>query len=389
MNTETGFTYQLGKKLNLRMNYQVLDVETTTFAKGNPFSRRNKLIVVGIGDYMGLDKTEIQSRIDNTQLLVGFNIKFDLHHIKNYEIDFSRCAVWDCQLAAFLLSGQSTPYPSLNSVSELYGLGSKLDVVSTEYWDKGIDTDDIPQEVLYEYLQQDLLLTEQVYLHQVELFKQEPQLYKLFRLQCQDLLVLQEMEYNGMFFDTGQAEILAKKEEERVLEIEKELQKDYEGIPINFQSRDHLSAYLYGGTIVHEERMPIGVYKTGAKTGLPRYKLIEYKYDLPQLIKPPKGSELKKEGYYATDEGTLRSISCNKQARRRLDLILERSQSSKLIGTYYRGLPELIREMDWPDNTLHGTFNQCVAATGRLSSSRPNLQNFAESVDRLLGSRYE
>lgn len=370
------------------MNYLCLDVETTTFQKGNPFSRRNKLVVVGVGSYLGMDKETIQKEIDSTKLLVGFNIKFDLHWLRNYEIDFSSCAVWDCQLAAFLLGGQSPTYPSLDGVAAEYGLGSKLDAVSRDYWEQGIDTDAIPQEVLYEYLKQDLLLTEQIYLKQVELFKEQPQLYKLFRLQCQDLLVLQEMEYNGMLFDVEQASSLAIEEEEKITKIEQELLVGYENIPINFQSRDHLSSYLYGGNISIDTRMPIGVYKTGAKTGQPRFKIVEHKYELPRIIDPPKGSELKKEGYFATDEGTLRSIKATKQARTKLNLILERAKSSKLIGTYYRGIPELIQEMDWPDGTLHGNFNQCVAATGRLSSSRPNLQNFAGAVDKLLISRY-
>jgi DNA polymerase I-like protein with 3'-5' exonuclease and polymerase domains len=336
-----------------------------------------------------MDKQLLQEYIDKTSLLVGFNIKFDLHWLRNHEIDFSNCAVWDCQLATFLLEGQSHPYPSLNYVADVLGIGSKLDVVATEYWARGIDTDQIPKEILHDYLQQDLLLTERVYHHQLSLFEKDPQLFKLFKLHCQDLLVLQEMEYNGLLFDHKTADVLALKEEQRSLEIEKELQEGYENIPINFQSRDHLSCYLYGGTITDEVRMPIGFYKTGAKVGQERFKVVEYKYDLPQLIKPPKGSELKKEGFYATDEGTLRSITCNKQSRKRLDLILERAKSSKLIGTYYRGIPELIKEMDWPDGTLHGNFNQCVAATGRLSSSRPNLQNFAGEVDKLLRTRYE
>ena len=70
------------------MNHKVLDVETTIFQKGNPFSRQNKLVLVGIGDYMGMEKEKIQEEINNTKLLVGFNIKFDLHWIKNYEINF-------------------------------------------------------------------------------------------------------------------------------------------------------------------------------------------------------------------------------------------------------------------------------------------------------------
>ena len=371
------------------MTYQVLDVETNTFQKGNPFSRCGKLVLVGIGDYMGMDTNEIQSRINNTKLLVGFNIKFDLHWIKNAKISFDHCAVWDCQLADFLLSGQSNPYPSLDSVAGKYGLGSKLDVVATEYWEKGIDTEFIPPDVLQEYLKQDLLLTERVYHHQLKLFQSEPQLYKLFKLHCEDLLVLAEIEYNGLYFDTQQAEHLAIEEEQRIKEIEKELQEGYENIPINFQSRDHLSAYIYGGTIVDETRMPIGVYKTGTRIGEPRYKVITFDYVLPQLVKPPKGSELKKEGFYATDEGTLRNIKANKKAARKLELILQRAKSTKLVGTYYRGIPDLIKEMDWSNNELHGSLNQCVAATGRLSSSRPNLQNFAGEVDKLIKSKYE
>ena len=372
-----------------KTNYQVLDVETNTFQKGNPFSKCGKLVMVGIGDYMGMDPNEIQSRINNTKLLVGFNIKFDLHWIQNAKISFNLCAVWDCQLADFLLSGQSNPYPSLDSVAGKYGLGSKLDVVATEYWDKGIDTEFIPPDVLQEYLRQDLLLTERVYHHQLKLFKQEPQLYKLFKLHCEDLLVLQEMEYNGMFFDVESAEKLARQEEQRIKEIEKELMEGYENIPINFQSRDHLSAYLYGGTIVDETRMPVGIYKTGDKIGQQRYKIIKFDYVLPQLVKPPPNSELKKKGFYATDEGTLRSIKCSRRASDKLKLILQRAKSTKLLGTYYRGIPDLIKEMDWSDNTLHGSLNQCVAVTGRLSSLRPNLQNFAEEVDKLIKSKYE
>ena len=373
-------------------SYLVVDVECNTFQKGNPFSRCGKLVIIGCKSpsetYMGMDRQVIQEYIDKSDLLIGFNFKFDCHWLQNFAIDFSNKPVWDCQLAYFILTGQSNILPSLNDLAFEYGFTRKSDVVRTEYWDKGIDTEDIPEEVLQEYLNRDLLLTEEVYLHQLKLFESEPQLYKLFKLHCLDLLVLQEMEYNGMLFDTEQAAFLAEEEEKKQEVLLKELQAGYEDIPINFQSRDHLSAYLYGGNIVHETRMPIGVYKTGAKTGLPRYKIVEYTYELPQLVKPLKGSELKKEGFYATDEGTLKSIRCNKQARKRLDLLLERSKSSKLLGTYYKGIPEFIKEMDWPDGTIHGNFNQCIASTGRLSSSKPNLQNFAGKVDKLLRSRY-
>ena len=60
------------------------------------------------------------------------------------------------------------------------------------------------------------------------------------------------------------------------------------------------------------------------------------------------------------------------------DLILEYRSFSKLKGTYVDALPELIRD----DGRIHTSFNQAVTATGRLSSSDPNLQNIPIRTDR-------
>ena len=124
-----------------------LDVETNTLNKGNPFSIGGKLVVVGLGNkiYKPEQKQEIQEIINNVQMLVGFNIKFDLHWIRKLGIRFNHVRVWDCQLAEFILTGQRNTYPSLDDLASKYGLGSKLDVVKTEYWEKGIDTDQIPE----------------------------------------------------------------------------------------------------------------------------------------------------------------------------------------------------------------------------------------------------
>lgn len=160
----------------------VIDVETTILNKGNPFDHRNKLCY--FGGYDGRSSTlldihygaeveheglrQASALVDSADLLIGFNIKFDLHWIKRYGINFKHCRVWDCQLVHFILRNQTTPYPSLNAVSEYYGLGTKLDVVARDYWDKGIDTPDVPREILKPYLEQDLLLTYQIYLKQLE-----------------------------------------------------------------------------------------------------------------------------------------------------------------------------------------------------------------------------
>lgn len=151
------------------MNILTLDVETTTFQKGNPFSRKNKCVMVGfkwldthsICEFCD-DRTKliVQQVVDRSDLLVGFNIKFDLHWLVRIGVDISKIKVWDCQIAEFLLENQSNPYPSLNDALLKYGLPTKLEVVKTEYWNKGIDTDQIPYGILKEYLEYDLIGTE-------------------------------------------------------------------------------------------------------------------------------------------------------------------------------------------------------------------------------------
>jgi DNA polymerase-1 len=70
---------------------------------------------------------------------------------------------------------------------------------------------------------------------------------------------------------------------------------------------------------------------------------------------------------YSTDTKVLRSIRGDHEI---VPLIEEWRELSKLLNTYLQPLPEMIGE----DGRLHTTFNQTVAATGRLSTSNPNLQ---------------
>ncbi len=108
-------------------------------------------------------------------------------------------------------------------------------------------------------------------------------------------------------------------------------------------------------------------------------------HQLPRLYEPLKGSEMAKEGFFSTSEDTLLKLK-GKQGP--LTVLLELSKMEKLLGTYYRGLPKLNVEMNWENGVLHGTFNQCVAQTGRLSSTKPNLQNFASELKDVFISRY-
>jgi len=48
----------------------------------------------------------------------------------------------------------------------------------------------------------------------------------------------------------------------------------------------------------------------------------------------------------------------------------------------------LIKEFNWTPGMIYGTFNQCVARTGRLSSKSPNLQNLSEDTQVIFTTRY-
>lgn len=369
-------------------NYLILDVETTISNKGNPFDQTNKLVCVGVKWNMNGNSWKshifydnydsLQEIINRADLIIGFNLKFDLHWLRNIGIDISKIKARDCQLAEFILSNQQNKYPSLDGVAEKYGFPKKLDVVKTEYWDKQINTDQIPRNILSDYLNQDLILTEQVYLKQLEQFKSNG-LMPLFRLQCADLLVLEEMEYNGIYFDVEKARKHAGEIHIELEAITNDLSKYTNGLTINFNSNDAVSALLYGGNIYVDDKIPIGVYKSGIKQGQVKYKNIVKEYPLPRLVDPLKGTETKKsvEGkeYWEVNETVLRKLKLNKQAKVVVDLLNKYSGLEKLRGTYLNGYSDLIDEMNWDKNMLHGTLNQCVAITGRLSSSRPNLQN--------------
>lgn len=381
------------------MRYLVLDVETTTSNKGNPFDETNKLCYIGIArdcypiEYdsspYGSNLSAVQTAVDAADLLVGFNIKFDLHWIKKYGINYSDKRIWDCQLVHFILTGQTEPYPSLNSVCKYYGLASKLDVVASEYWSAGVDTPDIPRDLLEEYLKQDLILTEQVYLKQLEQVNQSStQLQRLVSLHNQDLLVLQEMEYNGLIYNEEKSKELANELNEQIRQIDEALFEYHNCSEFNPNSVHHLSAFLYGGSIGLRRKEPCGYFKSGSRKGEPKDRWVNYEVTFERLVKPLKGTELERDGLYSTDEPTLRSLKGSSKAKEVIELLLKRAELEKRVSTYYTGLLELREKSNWQKGKIHGQLNQCVVRTGRLSSSKPNMQNFDGEIKDLFLSRF-
>lgn len=373
------------------MNILTIDYETTTHENGNFHSNKNKAVCLGIKHNDLKTKCEFKLElIPKTYLVeplvVAFNAKFELGWSRRLGLDMPK-QVWCCQLAEYMLDRQH-PYPSLEETAKKYGLPSKLDVVKTEYWDKGIDTTEIPSEILSEYCLQDVELTYQIYRLQQDQLALRPALYRLFKLACQDLLVLAEMEWNGLPFNETLCKERANECEKEKLQIESVLSSVYPDILLNFGSNDQLSAFLYGGTVVQTVKQPAGVFKTGERKGQVKFQNVDIEHKLPRLVEPLKNSELKKPGFYATDEGTLKKLK-GPFAKKYVSQILRLARLDKLIGTYYEGLPKLNKTMDWNEGMLYANYNQCVTQTGRLSSSRPNAQNLAGDISDIVESIYD
>lgn len=389
-------------KMNSK-NILILDTENTTFQKGNPFSTRNKCCAVGYYDGKGspvILKIEyddepygtalrtLQTQLDNSDLLVGFNLKYDLHWLRRYGLKFANKRLWDCQLAHFLITGHTQPYPALDDVAERYGLAKKLDVVKEEYWNKGIDTDGVPWDTLYEYLKQDLVLTHSGFIHQLKELESNPKLLQCIKIACMDTAVLAEMEWNGIPLDVEQSLEKSRECENRLAQIDAQLAAIVNVDNINWNSVDQVSVVLYGGSIPYTVKEPYEfVYKDGKKAT--KFRNVVRQHTFPRLVTPLPDTALKKPGYFQTGSDVLSRLRATGNAKHLIKRLIERHDLEKLNGTYYAGLPKLIKEMDWPDNTLHGQLNQCVAVTGRLSSTKPNMQNQPPEVDILFRSRYD
>lgn len=393
------------------LNILTLDTETTgatNDTKGNPFTSSNRLCYIGSLDNSGyLDHNieydrkpygkqldSVRSRIDSCNLFVGFNLKFDLHWLRRYGITYNG-KVWDAQLFEYLASRQNKAYPSLDDSCRERRIGSKIDIVKTEYWKKGIDTDMVPEETLRAYLASDVrTLTYPLYLAQREEIKTWPQgKQTLFSLMCQDLLVLEEMEFNGAYYDH-------EKSQQRVAELTKEREElvarlyDLSQLPyINWGSNDHISAFLFGGVIKEDyrEQYPF-TYKSGETVLKERWAIREYV--LPAITMPLRGTAHKKRTpeqkstFYTTDEGVLRKLKVDKKTKKIIDVLLQKKKIEKLMSTYYVGIPKLMEEMEWEDGCIHGGLNQVVATSIRLASAKPNQQNWPDEFRQCIISRF-
>lgn len=330
-------------------------------------------------------------------LVVGFNIKFDLHWL---DVSLDDVQIWDCQLAEFVLNGQRGAYLSLDELLEVYGLPPKRKHEVHAMWEAGIQTTDIPVAVLKDYNLGDVEPLAQVYEYQRQ--RVTPLQEKLIFLMGEDMKVLIEMERNGILFDKERASAACTNLTAKVREIEEKLAAFLPPIvhgKFNWDSGDHLSALLYGGHVSFDYATEmVSQYKSGDKKGQEYIKRswFEEVVVFPKLYEPLEGTEVKKTKdqenpvtrFYQVDDPTLKQIKpkCKEHAEL-TKLLAARAKTIKVVEM----LESLFKQFDkyqWENNLIHPNYNQNVVVTGRLSSSSPNVQNAPPEIDEFFITRY-
>lgn len=369
------------------------DVETTKFPNIHPWQPNSQLVMVQLADESGWAKEwvfnhkendgsisqrqmieEIRTHIKRATRLVGHNLKFDLNWLRELGINFDHCKLWCTQLTEYLLRGQKVFKGDLKlgALSKKYLSIDKIDKVKT-YWDAGFETTEIPLKVLKPYGRQDVFNALAIYQRQVPLVRNQ-NLLPLVAVQNECTKSLSEIEYNGMLTNPEVAEKHLEELQEQVAVIDTELKMMVNEVEVNLGSKDHLSAFLFGGVVkTPGEEWKVKTYKFHS-TYKPYKVMVET--EISGLGFKP-SAETKKEGVYTTDKGTIKYLKAtNKKQRRAKTLLQERSVVAKAMQTLKGKTPDsgLINKT-MPDNRVHGNYNQTVTITGRFSCSDPNLQN--------------
>jgi len=260
---------------------------------------------------------------------IGQNIKYDKLVLSNYGIDVKGIA-HDTMIASYLLNPSRMSHGlddlafefldhKMTSIDELLGAGKKRVTM---------DMVDIEKVSMYSCGDSDVTLRLKN-IFEKELFKKE--LESLFRdIELPLVDVLSDMERNGIKIDVDFLKEASYDMENELLALIKDIYK-IAGEEFNINSPKQLSKILF-------EKLGLPVVKK-TKTGI------------------------------STDVEVLETLSPLHSLPKEL---LRYRELSKLKSTYVDALPELINKKT---GRLHTSFNQAVTATGRLSSSNPNLQN--------------
>jgi DNA polymerase-1 len=336
-------------------------------------------------DPYGDKLAKIKGIIEKSDLVIGFNLKFDLAWLRRYIPTLVCPRIWDCQVIEYSLSGQTHLFPSLRECLEKYGLQPKMSEVA-DLWESGLDTPEIPLETLLKYQRRDVEATFELYQKQL-LHPEYQKLEKYLDVQMRDGLILLDMQDLGLKFNRASCTEHKKEVECHMQELLKKLTEIAEA-DINWRSPKQVSIYLYGGFIEDvkfDRKIEPDPHTESANTaGKSDEELatINQERAAAKPMKPPL------QRVWSVSDTSLNRGKHSKKIKQIIQLLLEYKKYAKLVGTYLEGIPEIVDKMKWKDDMIHGNFNQVATRTGRLSSSNPNLQNFPEEMQRHVISRY-
>ncbi len=259
----------------------------------------------------------------------GHNLKFDLAVLANHRIEV-RGVAFDSQLAAYLVNPGGRGY-KMDDLSQQY-LGYQP-VPIKDLIGEGKDEicmNQIPLEKIGFYAAEDADVTLQLSRHLQRQIREKDLESVLNDIELPLLNVLLTMEGHGVFVDVdflaAMSADLGKKMEELTSQIYASAGEEF-----NINSPAQLGQILF----VKQGIPPVRKTKTG----------------------------------YSTDVNVLQTLAGEHEIPR---LILEYRTLSKLKSTYTDALPRLVHPLT---GRIHSSFNQTIAATGRLSSTNPNFQN--------------
>ena len=262
---------------------------------------------------------------------IGQNIKFDLMVLRRLGIEI-RGRKYDTMILHYLLDPESRH--NMNALSERY-LNYKPIEIETLIGkgSKQLTMDLVNVERVKEYAAEDADVTlrlKQVLYPQVEKIGLQ---HLYFEVEEPMIAVLADIEMAGVRIDTGALAVYAVELNRKLGELEAAIRTEAGEPNLNINSARQLGEVLFAKMRIAEK---------------------------------PKMTRTKQ---FCTDEDYLQSFA---RKHRIVDLILEYRGVKKLLSTYVEALPQLVNRTT---GRIHTSFNQAVTATGRLSSTNPNLQN--------------
>jgi DNA polymerase-1 len=265
-------------------------------------------------------------------LKIGQNIKYDILILGNYGIKVQG-ELFDTMIAHYLL--QPELHHNMDYLAEIY-LGYKTIHIEELIGEKGRNQKnmaDLEPQKVYEYACEDADVTMQLK-NILEKELEKDGTTPLFReVEMPLVQVLAYMERNGAMIDPAALADTSRLFTERMKNLEQQIYQEAGGEQFNILSPKQVGEILF---------------------------------DRMKIVDKPKKT---KTGQYVTSEDVLESLRADHTI---VDLILKYRGLKKLLGTYVDALPQLVNPAT---GKIHTSFNQTVTATGRLSSSNPNLQN--------------